>query len=159
MGGKGPAPKPAHIRQNRIKKSTKATLTKAAGASTTVPDLPPVRIYQALTVDWWVKVWTSPMAPEYLETDIDGLARLALLIDNFYVLINDPAAMGKTKEIMAEIRLQEARFGLSPVDRSRLQWEVQKGEEAQAKRQAAQQPKRSSSGTAGDPRALLGVVN
>jgi len=158
MGGKGPAPKPANIRQRQNKKAGATTLSSGQ-AQQGPPLLPPVRIYQALTVEWWRKVWASPMAPEYLETDIDGLARLALLIDNFYILVNDPLAWGKAKELLSEIRLQEARFGLSPVDRSRLQWEVQKGEEAQAKRQAAQQPKRSSAGAAGDPRALLGVVN
>ncbi len=158
MGGKGPAPKPANIRQRQNKKAGATTLS-AGQLQQGIPLLPPIRIYQALTNAWWEKVWNSPMAPEYLETDIDGLARLAMLIDNFYILVNDPLAWGKAKELLSEIRLQEARFGLSPVDRSRLQWEVQKGEEAQAKRQAAQQPRQSSKGGGSDPRFLLGQVS
>jgi hypothetical protein len=87
------------------------------------------------------------MANEYLETDIDGLARLALLVDNYY---NNP-----NKELMSEIRLQEARFGLSPVDRSRLQWEVLKGEEAEKKRRPSEMKHKKSEK---DPRGILGVV-
>ena len=87
------------------------------------------------------------MANEFLPTDIDGLARLALLVDDYYKRPH--------KDLMSEIRLQEARFGLSPVDRSRLQWEVQKGEEAERKRKPPQnQHPRSNK----DPRGVLGVV-
>lgn len=92
------------------------------------------------------------MVSEYLPTDIDGLARLAILVDNYY---QDPSG-GKAKEILAEIRLQEARFGLSPVDRSRLQWEVSRGEEAERKRSPSPQPQHSPSSA--DPRGILGVV-
>ena len=87
------------------------------------------------------------MAGEYLPTDIDGLARLAILVDNYY---GDPK-----KETLAEIRLQEARFGLSPVDRSRLQWEVLKGEEAERKRKP---PRNEHPASTKDPRGILGVV-
>ena len=87
------------------------------------------------------------MAGEYLPTDVDGLARLALLVDNYY---NDPDG-----KLLAEIRLQEARFGLSPVDRSRLQWEVAKGEEAERKRKPPQMQHQPS---AKDPRGILGEV-
>jgi len=87
------------------------------------------------------------MASEYLPTDVDGLGRLALLIDSFY---NRP-----DPKMLGEIRLQEARFGLSPVDRSRLQWEVQKGEEAERKRKPLT-PKTDPHPA--DPRGVLGVV-
>ncbi len=36
----------------------------------------------------------------------------------------------KKTQLAAEIRLQCQRFGLSPIDRRRLQWEVARGEEA-----------------------------
>ncbi len=96
-------------------------------------------------------MWESPMAGEYLPTDIDGLARLAILVDNYY---QDPTNK-KAKEILGEIRLQEARFGLSPVDRSRLQWEVARGEEAEQKRKPKQ---RNTPPHKADPRGILGVV-
>lgn len=147
----GPAPKPANMRQNRSKKSTRAVLSTIDRAKKSPPlPNPDNREFHALTLSWWDNVWSSPMSSEYLVTDIDGLGRVALLVDEYY-----KSPTGKPgKELMAEIRLQEARFGLSPVDRSRLQWEVQKGEEAQRKRQPANTVKKSAK----DPRGVLGVV-
>lgn len=149
MAGAGPAPKPAHMRQNRSKKSTKAVLVPVEmGAQ--IPDMPNPdgREFHALAIKWWDNVWTSPMANEYLETDVDGLGRVALLVDEYY---KKPTGR-QGRDLMGEIRLQEARFGLSPIDRSRLQWEVQKGEEAQKKRQ----PQRAAKSSGKDPRAALG---
>jgi hypothetical protein len=151
MAGKGPAPKPAHLRQRRNKKPGAATLPAPGEQkqNTRAPTLqnPDKRKWHRLTRAWWKRVWESPMAAEYLPTDVDGLARLAILIDGFYKMPNS--------KLMAEIRLQEARFGLSPVDRSRLQWEVQKGEEAERKRRPRQSQHTPS---AKDPRGILGVV-
>lgn len=146
----GPAPKPANLRQRRNKKAGATTL-EASEEKTIVPSLqnPDKRKFHRLTRAWWKRVWESPMASEYLPSDIDGLARLALLVDDYY---NAPY---KGKELMSEIRLQEARFGLSPVDRSRLQWEVLKGEEAERKRKP---PKSQHPASSKDPRGILGVV-
>jgi hypothetical protein len=146
----GPIPKPDQLRQRRNRKATKATLE--TDSSVKVPALPKINGasdsgWHTLTRSWWQHVWKSPMAGEYLETDADGLGRLALLIDRFY-WTNDPG-------LMSEIRLQEARFGLSPVDRARLQWEVAKGDEAERKRKPAAPKKQTS----GDPRDVLRVVS
>jgi hypothetical protein len=108
---------------------------------------PDNRKFHRLTRSWWKHVWESPMASEYLPTDVDGLNRLAILVDSYN---NNPEA-----KILAEIRLQESRFGLSPLDRSRLQWEVARGEEAQGKRRPTG---RDVDLSAVDPRGVLGVV-
>jgi hypothetical protein len=154
MGGKGPAPKPINLRQRRNKKAGAAKLPiyNKNISKNKIPELqnPDERKFHPLTISWWGRVWESPMAGEYLPTDIDGLARLAILIDNYY---RDPMAKN-AKEILGEIRLQEARFGLSPVDRSRLQWEVQRGEEAEKKRK----PSQSNASSRKDPRGILGVA-
>ena len=149
---KGRMPKPAHMRQNRTKKSGATTLQNydpEQEEKVKIPALqnPDKRKFHRLTRAWWKHVWESPMAGEYLPTDIDGLARVALLVDNYY--------KNPHKEILSEIRLQEARFGLSPIDRSRLQWEVLKGEEAEKKRKPQQKQHDPSSI---DPRGILGVV-
>lgn len=154
MAGKGPAPKPANLRQRRNKKAGATNLyIQDKTENKNIPELqnPDFRDFHHLTVAWWNRVWESPMAGEYLPTDIDGLARLAILIDNYYQFPKDKNA----KDWLGEIRLQEARFGLSPVDRSRLQWEIQKGEEAEKKRKPLQSNVKPHSK---DPRGVLGVV-
>ena len=153
----GPVPKPSHLRQRKNKKAGATTLQhpdKDQQEKTKAPTLPnpDKRKFHRLTRAWWRRVWSSPMASEFLPTDVDGLGRLALLVDNYY---KDPTGK-KAKELLGEIRLQEARFGLSPVDRSRLQWEVAKGEEAERKRRPQQRQQEPSS--AADPRGVLGVV-
>lgn len=106
---------------------------------------PDGRVWHALTLQAWEKAWASPMASQWVDSDAAGLSRLAILWDEFY-----KAPDTKT---MAEIRQQEARFGLSPLDRSRLQWEVAKSDEAERrKNRVTDRPRRT--GTA-DPRAAL----
>lgn len=144
MAGIGPAPKPAHLRQRTNKKAGGATLVAPDAPS--VPDIPnpDAREWHPLTVVAWQHAWASPMATQWLETDVDGLGRLAIAWDDFY----------KTQKIadLAEIRLQEQRFGLSPLDRSRLQWEVSRAEGAEARRPPA--PRRTGT----DPRRALMAV-
>jgi hypothetical protein len=89
------------------------------------------------------------MASQWLETDEDALGRLALLWDQFY---NKPGA-----GMMAEIRLQEQRFGFSPLDRSRLQWEVSRADEAELRQSRQSEPQRRRTGTH-DPRHVLQAV-
>jgi hypothetical protein len=146
MAGRGPAPKPAFLRQRTNKRAGSAVL-KALG-SPDVPDIPNPdgRVWHELTLEAWNHAWESPMAGQWLVTDADALGRLALLWDEFY---QKPDA-----RVMAEIRLQEQRFGLSPLDRSRLQWEVSRAEDAEQKQQRRQPAKRSGI----DPRAILMAV-
>ena len=89
-----------------------------------------------------------PMASQWLETDMDALGRLALLWDNFY---KSPSA-----DALKEIRLQGQLFGLSPLDRSRLQWEVSRADEAEQKKDRRAVPPRKT-GTH-DPRAVLAAI-
>jgi hypothetical protein len=86
------------------------------------------------------------MAGQWLATDLDALGRLAIVWDEFY---KKPSAAG-----LQEIRLQSSLFGLSPLDRSRLQWEVNRGEEAEQRLSTRQRSKAS----VGDPRKLLRAV-
>jgi len=82
------------------------------------------------------------MAAEFLQADIHGLFRLALLIDAFW--------LQPTKELAAEIRLQQTAYGLTPIDRRRLQWEVERVEKG--RRQPTARP------AAGDARGYLRAV-
>ena len=145
----GPAPKPAGTRARRNKTSTSATIQ--ADASIVAPELPAYS-WHPMTLAWWRDLWASPMAPEYEESDRHGLFKLAMLQDDFWTA----ETAKERKEASAEIRLQEQRFGLSPIDRRRLQWEIEKSEEAVergSKRRGSGRPPARSGGT--DPRAVL----
>lgn len=88
------------------------------------------------------------MASKWLPSEFDGVFRMAMLWDEFYV-------NGKAL-VLAEVRLQEQRFGLSPLDRSRLQWEVNRADEAEQQHKKRNQPKDTPQ--VGDPRQLLRAV-
>jgi len=124
----GPVPKPAALRQRRNRVSTAATLM-AEPRRRRAPRLPElkgadgaVREWHPLTRAWWRALWRSPMADEYLDVDIHALYRLAVLVDMYW---REPS-----RELAGEIRLQQQCFGLTPIDRRRLQWEVERGETA-----------------------------
>lgn len=148
----GPAPKHPSARSRRNKTSTNATL--AADASIVAPELPAFEWHE-MTLAWWRDLWASPMAPEYDESDRHGLFKLAMLQNDFWTA----ETAKERKEASAEIRLQEQRFGLSPIDRRRLQWEIEKSEaavEQGTKRRTTK--KANSTESKGDPRAVLRAV-
>ena len=156
MAGKGPPPKPAALRQRRNKTSTAATLEpEDATAEREVPELPAradETDWHPMVVEWWEAVWRSPMAPEFLEADMKG--GLYLLADLHQLRWTARSATALI-EASKEIRLQEVRFGLSPIDRRRLQWEVARSEEVERKKS---KPKKATPPPVGDPRAALKVM-
>ncbi|MGH9005955.1 MAG: hypothetical protein ACRDYV_22745, partial [Acidimicrobiia bacterium] len=92
--------------------------------------------WHPLTEAWWADVWSSPMGPEYDSSDRHGLFTLAVVVDDFW----RAESPSMRKDLAGEIRQQSQRFGLSPLDRRRLQWEIERADEAQdkgAKRRAA----------------------
>jgi hypothetical protein len=148
----GPAPKHPSARARRNKTSTNATL--AADASIVAPELPAYDWHE-MTLSWWRDLWASPMAPEYDDSDRHGLFKLAMLQNDFWTA----ETAKERKEASAEIRLQEQRFGLSPIDRRRLQWEIEKSEaavEQGTKRRTT--TKANATESKGDPRAVLRAV-
>src|SRR5687767_10015919 len=129
MAGRGPAPKPSFLRQRTNRKPGASTITAPVK-----PKIPPLEhpngmLWHPATVAAWQEFFESPMAGEWLATDITGLVMLAVCYDKFY--------QTGDIEYIKEIRLQRQYFGLTPLDRSRLQWEVARGEEAEKKRPAA----------------------
>lgn len=145
----GPAPKDASTRARRNKTSTNATLN--SNAAIVAPELPP-HDWHSMTLAWWRDLWASPMAPEYDNSDRHGLFKLAMLQNDFWMA----ETAKERKEAAAEIRLQEQRFGLSPIDRRRLQWEIEKSEEAVDRGSKRRTTVRANAtASKGDPRAVL----
>lgn len=153
MAGKGPPPKNPALRQRRNRATTAATLDPA-GRRGPAPPLPKrekgAQPWHALVRAWWRDVWASPMAAKFLTADVHGLYLIAELRDRFW--------RGHT-EVANEIRLEEARFGLSPVDRWRLQWEIHETP-APAPSEPAPTPPAANSGDRDepDPRKVLSMV-
>jgi hypothetical protein len=145
-GAMPPPPKRNPARRNTS--TTKSTLTSDHDVE--APALPE-RDWHPMTEKWWRDVWASPMAPEYDGSDHHGLFILAALVDKFWT---DPSAT-----LAGEIRLQRQCFGLTPIDRRRLQWEIERTEEAQDKgrkrRTKVEKPEEGKP----DPRAVLRSVS
>ena len=101
---------------------------------------------------WWKDIWRSPMASELLKADIHELYQLAELKHQF--------ALKPTTALAAEIRLQRQCFGLTPLDRRRLEWSVAQAEEATERRQQKRRPADVYKPVAAtdDPRSILRVV-
>lgn len=165
MAGRGPAPKPDHLRQRRNKLPNAAILpTEDEALANEVPVLPARELdgdkkpqaWHPQVLAWWESVWRSPMASEYLDADMKGgLYLLADLQQQRW----DSRDKANLSAISAEIRLQEVRFGLSPVDRSRLRWVISQGEEAEEKTQARREGKqRKPKKPVRDPRTTLKMV-
>ena len=144
----GPAPKHASVRSRRNKNSTAATLTTVHDVQ--APDLPDGD-WHDLTLEWWADIWASPMAPEFDSSDRHGLFILATLVDGFW--------KSPSQALAAEIRLQRQCFGLTPIDRRRLQWEIERVDEAQdrGERRRAAAPRPPAEPVA-DPRGGLYAV-
>lgn len=135
----------------RNKSATRATLT--ADHDVQAPDLPEGE-WHPQTEQWWRDVWASPMAPEYDESDRHGLFALARLVNDFWTA----ESARERAALSAEIRLQRQCFGLTPIDRRRLQWEIERTEEAQDKgKKRRSQPKPKDERP--DPRSVLRSVS
>jgi hypothetical protein len=145
---RGPAPKDPALRQRMNKSSTRATLVDD-GKRRRVPSLPKRAeglVWHPMTRKWWRAVFQSPMADEYLAADVEGLYRLVALVDKFWC--------NPTVQSFEAIARYEQKYGLSPLDRRRLEWIVQRAEEDKRR-----QPERPPTPTdRRDLRQLLQVV-
>lgn len=119
---RGPAPKPPHLRQRRNRtpgaRTLEATSPTVRRRVPPLPKRPATENWHAEVRTWWRVLWASPMAAEYLDADVGGLYCLAELYQRRWTEADTKALV----PIIAEIRHQEVRFGLTPIDRTRLGW-------------------------------------
>lgn len=159
MAGRGFAPKPAHLRARTNKVAGAAKLQSPAAASgnevPALPDREDGEVWHPMVREWWDSVWRSPMASEYLDADMRG--GLYVLAD-LYQIRWTVSSKTMLIEAVKEIRLQEPRFGLTPLDRRRLQWEVERGEEAATRTESRRAP-RAAPKSGKDPRDVLKAVS
>jgi hypothetical protein len=141
----GPAPKDPKIRQRTNKPRSSAMLAPEQNPIKGIPRLPGNgKGFHPMARQWWKDVWSSPQHSEYLRADLPSLYRLVKLVDVFW-----NGDIG----VATEIRLLEREFGLTPLARRRLEWQVVQVEGAKEKREInrGRRAKRIN-----DPREVLG---
>lgn len=156
-------PKPLGLRQRRNKASTRAKLKSGGARAPALPirgcacggpklsrrqkgrkprSQPPcencegtgIVPWHHLTKAWWARLWASPMGPEYIESDVDALYMTAGLVDAYW------RTGGSDARLAGEIRQQLARFGATPLDRRRLEWELERDDGEPVKPDGPQKP-------------------
>ncbi|MFF2954323.1 hypothetical protein ACFVVU_23635 [Kitasatospora sp. NPDC057965] len=145
MAGVGPTPNPNRRRRNA---GPEGTVLPAEGFTGPAPDLPGGHDYDTRTLGWYETWRHSPQAATFLATDWQRLHMLAQLVEAFW---EKP-----TKELLSEVRLNEAALGGTAADRLRLRWslgsaEVGDGATRASERAAARQGR-------DDPRQRLRAV-
>ena len=142
-----PIPKRADLRQRRNKTSTRATIVTTGTLTkprlTKRDDGEP---WHKMARQFWEDLWSSEVIDECIQIDVGGMQILLELVQKFWTF--------PSKELAAEIRLQRQCYGLTPIDRRRLQWEVHRAENVddRAKRPA------NRAKASGDPRDGLHLV-
>ncbi len=121
----GPNPKDPSLRARRNKTATRATLKPQDNPD--IPELPKGTRWYPQVRDWWQRTWSSPMVPEWTESDTDGLYICAKLMQQFW---NPKTPPSVCKQLAAEIRQILGQCGLTPMSRRALQWEIDRGEAA-----------------------------
>jgi hypothetical protein len=113
-----------------------------------------------MTVAWWADIWASPMSPEWDQSDLHGLFRAAQLHEDFWTATSPTGR----KDVSAELRLVLQRYGLDPFARRSLQWEIDRGDEAEERIRARREEKPATKASKGgrkapaDPRRALHAV-
>lgn len=132
-----PLPKPAAQRQRR-NRTTSATTINAEPAAKIDLRTWLGRGLHKLTLRTWDVWWASPLTQEWVDADVPDLVAIASLVDLFWKT-GDP-------KIHTEIRLAAKEFGLTPMSRRSLQWEIRRLEGTKPK--APEAPRRRRSGKA-----------
>ena len=126
MAGNGPLPKDPSQRRRRNADAVTTTVLPASGPDGPTPEFPGGHDYDSRTLAWYETWRSSPQAATFLPTDWQRLHMLAELVQQYW---EEPR-----KELLAEIRLNEASLGGTAADRMRLRWTVAEPEDSTPRR-------------------------
>ena len=133
-------PKPPGARRRRNAGQSQWQQLPASGRKGEIPEPRTDRELGEIAQRYWETLWRSPMAVTFTDADIQPLTRLAVLVDDRarsesadgLVEIVEDHHGGQVEVIVGrfagdgEIRQLEDRYGVSPLARRRLQWEISK---------------------------------
>lgn len=89
-------------------------------------------------IDWWDSIWSSPMASEFVESDVYGLYMGCVYLQeslNPYLKVADRIKNAQAWEKVVK------DFGLQPSARESLRWQVAQGTQAQNRTDQIRQQK------------------
>lgn len=138
MAGRGPAPKDPGTRQRGNSTSTKAKLSVVRPEDIEIPPMPNADEYIAdpfgqkaqwnpAVVRWWNDIWSSPMSAEFSDSDIHGLYLGCMY---FHEQLNPLAKPTARASFATKFEQVVRNYGLNPMARRSLQWEIDRGDEA-----------------------------
>ncbi|MGV9331054.1 phage terminase small subunit [Nocardia sp. NPDC003726] len=142
-----PLPKHPSLRRGHRSHAARAILYPVE--SPVVPELPDYCDWHPAVLDWWTDAWSSPMVPEWTESDRHTLVMAARLMQ---LVWGDDVASTPRTTAATEVRLLLRECGLTPMSRRTLQWEVSRAEaavERTERRRAAQWDPRLRGGPVG----------
>ena len=120
-----PVPKMPATRQRQNRTTTLATIETGPAVRPEVDTTG----WHPHTVRWWDTIWASPLSAEWVQADMPALLRLAALENRFWQAEDAATAV----RVHSEIRQGSMQFGLTPMSRRSLQWEVKRVEAATPK--------------------------
>jgi hypothetical protein len=136
-------PKPPGARRRRNAGQSQWQELPAEGRKGEIPEPRTQRKLGEVAERYWDTLWTSPMAVTFTDADIQPLTRLAVLVDDrdrsesgegLIEIIESAYTEGEVEVVVGrfvgdgEIRQLEDRYGISPLARRRLQWEIKQGD-------------------------------
>lgn len=145
----GPIKKDPSLVARRNKSTSRAVLS--GDHDVEAPPLPDEIAWHSMTKRWWADIWSSPMAPEYTESDINGLLRVAMLYNDFWFA---PTPKERA-EIQVRLEKADVDYGTNPMARRRLEWQIEQSEDSKAKGQKRRPPATPPPEPGTDPRLKL----
>jgi hypothetical protein len=160
---RGRPPKDPALRRSRQKVATAADLPARGdiGFSEVARPPLPAKLFagegkiHTETRKWWTAIWASEMAGRWLASDIPGLQRLAILVNQFY--------LAPSPRLSSEIRAIQDIYGLTPFGRKKLDWRIE-GPRRLAQLERDEEPDEPTAPAPPvpgerDPRSVLRAVN
>lgn len=152
-----PLPKDPSTRQRTNKATSAKVFTVSDNEDIEIPVLPSlVEFWHPQAVDHWRDFWASPMRGEFLDVDRDAILAYFVLVNRYwFMLTSEDSRPNDLLKLAAELRQVRMAFGLTPMDRRRLQWQVEQTKSAQRRSGAVPVSPTTSQEAVSDPRLKL----
>lgn len=104
---------------------------KAAGIDPNEDEFPEEEMqpeWNPAVVEWWNDIWTSPMAKEFVDSDIHGLYMGCVFL---HESLNPFYKLGDRNAAFKNFETIQKNYGLTPSARESLRWSIAQGTAAQ----------------------------